>query len=114
MGLLKGIQNVILRMDLLSAKPTMRVRGESSYESYCGGCLSLILIITFVTIFAGSFINVIKKVEVIATLENNDNPDSEKEIQNLRIAFGIDGIDLSSTKYFKMVFEEFTVDHGVP
>lgn len=57
-------KNFALRSDLFAAPATMRYNGQSSYESLCGGILSIVLVIAFGAIFATSFINVLTKVTI--------------------------------------------------
>lgn len=62
------IKSFILRSDMFAAQPTLRFNGESSYETLFGGCLSILLVIGFVGIFSTSFIKVLEKVNVTASL----------------------------------------------
>ena len=59
----------ILRADLFAATPTLRYGGEPAYETMVGGCVSLIMVIGFALIFYSSFLNVLNKVNVIATVD---------------------------------------------
>jgi len=56
MGFLNGLKATVLRCDLLSCTPSLRVRGEPAYESIFGGFLSIIIMVSFVSIFATQFL----------------------------------------------------------
>lgn len=69
MKCLKNIcKNFVLRSDLFAAAPTLRMHGEPSYETTFGGCLSILLVCAFAAIFSTSFIEVLQKVNVTASL----------------------------------------------
>jgi hypothetical protein len=70
MGLLK---NFILRSDVFASQPILRYSGEPAYETICGGCLSIIIMLAFIAIFAGSFINVLTKVNIESSSETEVN-----------------------------------------
>lgn len=53
---------------MFAAQPTLRFNGQSSYETIFGGCLSILLVIGFAAIFGASFIKVLEKVNVTASL----------------------------------------------
>ena len=61
MPVLDKLRNTVLRFDVFSSGTTLRINGESNYESVCGGILSIILICAFIGIFAASFIGVLTK-----------------------------------------------------
>ena len=63
------IQNFILKADLFAATATLRYSGGSSYETYVGGCVSLLMVIGFALIFYSSFIDVLTKVNVISSID---------------------------------------------
>lgn len=69
---MKFVKNIarsfILRSDMFAAQPTLRFNGESSYETICGGCVSFIMVVGFIAIFSKSFVEVINKVNISATL----------------------------------------------
>ena len=67
------LRNFVLRSDMFAAAPTMRYNGESSFESLCGGFLSIFLVIGFMAIFATSFIEVLTKVNISASTEEEVN-----------------------------------------
>jgi hypothetical protein len=67
MGIKDFFKGFILRMDMLSAQPILRANGESSFETYCGGTLSIIIMIAFSVIFYSSFLSVIGKLEISYT-----------------------------------------------
>lgn len=62
------VKNFVLRSDMFAAQPTLRLNGQSSYETIFGGCLSILLVTAFAVIFSKSFIAVINKVDVSASL----------------------------------------------
>ena len=64
MGLRDFIRNTIWRMDLLCAPNILRVRGEPDYETICGGIFSLLIMASFIAIFATSLIDVLNKIEI--------------------------------------------------
>ena len=68
MPCLENLRNFILRMDLFAAQPILRTRGEAAFETISCGCFSLILILTFVGIFASSFVNILEKVDITASV----------------------------------------------
>ena len=68
---LTNIRNFILRFDLFAANPTLRVRGESSYETFWCGIVSLIMIGAFAGIFAGEVLNVLNKTEIQAVVNQD-------------------------------------------
>ena len=62
-------KNFTLRSDLFAAPATLRYSGEASYESYCGGILSISLVIAFAIIFYSSFVDVLTKVVITASTD---------------------------------------------
>lgn len=68
MGLKEFFKSFILRADLFAAPATLRYGNEPVYETICGGILSTLLMIFFVAVFATSFLNVLSKVEIQATI----------------------------------------------
>lgn len=67
------IKNFILRSDMFAASPSLRIHGQPSYETYFGGCFSIMLVIAFAAIFGTAFIEVLNKVNVTATLDTEVN-----------------------------------------
>lgn len=65
----KFIKNFTLRSDLFAAPATLRYAGETTYESYCGGILSISLVIAFAVIFYSSFVDVLTKVIINASTD---------------------------------------------
>jgi hypothetical protein len=51
-------------MDMLSAQPLLRAKGQSSYETFFGGIFSIVIIIAFAAIFYNTFLTVINKMEI--------------------------------------------------
>ena len=70
MGCFKNFfKGLTLRSDMFAAPPTLRINGQPSYETYFGGCLSILLVILFMAVFSTSFIDVINKINVTASLD---------------------------------------------
>ena len=68
------LKNFTLRSDLFAAPATLRYSGEPAYESYCGGILSISLVIAFAAIFYSSFVNVLTKVIISASTDVETDP----------------------------------------
>ena len=101
MGFLLNIRNFILRFDLFAATPTLRVRGESAYETFWCGIFSLFMIGAFAGIFAGQILNVLEKADIEAITNQGDDPDSTAEISDIRFALGFEKLTFAQVEpYF--------------
>ena len=107
MGFVSFLKNSILRADLFAAPPIFRYKGEPAYETFFGGCLSILLIIGFASIFATSFLNILNKVNVEAIVEIENSPFHEAIINDMWFSVGIEGIDFrDNLKYFTLKLEQ--------
>jgi len=88
-GLCNGIKQTIMRCDLLACAPTLRVRGEPAYESVLGGFLSIVIMTLFIVIFSTSFMTVLDKVDISATMSSTDQTESTNQVSDLQFAIGI-------------------------
>ena len=52
---------------MFAAQPTLRYGGESSFETLFGGVLSIILVVAFALIFYSSFVDVLTKINIVAS-----------------------------------------------
>ena len=64
-----------------------------------GGCLSFILMVTFIGIFASSLLDTLNKVEVEATTHFANDPTKGSQISGFPIAVGFPGLFFDDT-YF--------------
>ncbi len=100
-GIINGTKQTILRCDLLACAPTLRVRGEPAYESILGGFLSIAIMSFFIVIFFQSFVEVLNKVDISASMNSNDQTESTNEVTDLQFAVGIQDVRLGGTdRYF--------------
>lgn len=76
-GFLNGVKQTIMRCDLLACSPTLRVRGEPAYESILGGFMSIAIMGFFIVVFFTSFLEVLNRVDISATMSSNDQIESE-------------------------------------
>jgi hypothetical protein len=99
MGIKDFIKNLFLRFDMLSVEPTLRLKGETSYCTVCGGTISLIMLLAFSTIFFNNFISVLERSSIIFTTTEEDDPTSSTKIDFLKLAVGINGVNFAAMPY---------------
>lgn len=78
MGIKDFLRNLFLRFDLLSVEPTLRLKGETSYSTLCGGTVSLIMLLTFSAIFFNNFFSVLNRTDITYSTTEEDDPTSTK------------------------------------
>lgn len=61
MSIKKSIKTIIKKCDLFSQQVTFRYNDEPAYETMTGGCISIILIITFIGIFSTTLFKTVNK-----------------------------------------------------
>ena len=64
MGLLKKAKSMIQSFDLFSHQVGFQFDESSEYQSVTGGFLSLIIIVLFIAIFAGTAVNTFNKLYI--------------------------------------------------
>ena len=62
MGIRDFFHNTILRMDLLSSPPSLRVRQQPSYETFFGGIFSFLLMVGFGYVLYIQFQNMVNNL----------------------------------------------------
>ena len=67
MPCLETTKDKIKALDFFSSPASMRVRGSDSYETICGGIMSIGVIIFFISVFSTTIWNVLNKVDVQTT-----------------------------------------------
>lgn len=97
MGLFTLLRNSILRMDLMSSSPTLRVRGQSSYETIFGGLLSLVTMVAAVYFLYLQFVSMFTYQSITYSQGVSDDIDSDSSITSIQFAVSIDGVDLTTT-----------------
>jgi len=104
MTLTNFLKNTVLRMDLLSASPTFRVRKESQYESIVGGFLSFVIMLIFSLIFGLQLKNMFSYLSISYSQGLSDDISSTDSISDIRFAVSIENVDLSVTPRQFMFF----------
>ena len=104
----KALKEMIKSCDLFAQPVTFRYAHEPEYQSLTGGLTSIVLLIIFLSIFTGNFINTFKKVKIDSktTYIEEDDPSIYKVgTDSFMFAIGIKGIDLSQgDKWFEVYF----------
>lgn len=117
MGLKDFMHNTVLRMDLLSASPSLRVRNESNYETVCGGLFSLLIMGGFGYVLYLQFVSMFNYQQITYSQGLSDDITSDTSISSIQMAVSIDGIDFSSsTKKFMHFLNHVSIQpvNGVP
>jgi len=109
-GICTGLKQTIMRCDLLACAPTLRVKGEPAYESVLGGFLSFVIMSLFIAIFFTSFLEVLNRVDISATMSSSDKTESTNEVGDLMFAIGIEDIQLGgAARYFDIYMEQVSI-----
>lgn len=97
MGLKDFFRNTVMRMDLLSASPSLRVRQQPQYETVLGGFISFSIMCFFGYILYSQFVDMFSKLDISYSQGLQDDLDSDTTISGVQFAVAIDGVDLSVT-----------------
>jgi hypothetical protein len=111
MGCLKKIKQLLSGFDLFSQHVSFRFRDEPAYQSATGGVVSLILIVVFVAVFAGTGINTINREKITftktqfeETIPSFFNTSADND---LMFSVGIDQLDMNhGERYFDVIMEK--------
>ena len=64
----------------------------------------------FIAIFSKSFISVLNRVDISATMSSSDNTESTNDVTDLQFAIGIQGVLLGgSARYFDIYLEQVSI-----
>lgn len=100
MSIKKFIKSTIRKCDLFSQQVTFRYNDEPAYETVTGGCVSIIMIIAFVGIFATTLLRTVEKQYINFNLSKHDESSPSYFAttldKNFLFAVGLDNIDLNS------------------
>jgi len=115
MSIKKFIKSSIKKCDLFSQQVTFRYNDEPAYETVTGGCVSIILIIAFIGIFATTLLRTVEKEYI------NFNQSKHDEVspsyfattldKNFLFAVGMDNIDVNSGERYFDIYMEFRYYH---
>lgn len=101
MGFKDFMHNTVLRMDLLSASPGLRVRGEGNYETVFGGFFSFLIMGGFAYVLYIQFVSMFNNLSITYSQGVSDDIASDSSISSIQMAVSIEGVDFSaSTKKF--------------
>lgn len=117
MGLLTLLKDSILRMDLISSSPTLRVRKESNYETIFGGILSFFTMIAAGYFLYVQFVQMLTYQQITYSQGVSDDIESDSSIDSLQFAVSIDGVDLTASpkKFIYLLFQNSIVTvNGTP
>lgn len=93
--------NFIKSSDLLSHNVSLRHSGNSDYESYCTGIISIVAFLLFFVIFVFKLLSVIQFQSITAFEHLTDNLESSQPIEDIMFAVTIDGLNMTVIdKYF--------------
>ena len=95
--LMELANNGILRMDLLSAKPSFRTRQQTVYETVMGGIMSIIVLAVFYYFLYTQMMTMLNKLSISYNQGVDDNVHSTSAISSFPFAVSIEGVDLSLT-----------------
>lgn len=68
--------NFVKASDLLSHNVSLRYEGNSDYESYCTGIVSILAVSFFIVIFIIKFLTVLQLQDIVAFEHLTDNLES--------------------------------------
>jgi len=106
----KCIKSFFKTFDLFSSPASLRVKGETEYQSVCAGFLSFLIFLGLIGIFATTFINILTKVNIEAKTEFKQNLEANENMSDFLFAIGIDGFNISSNyRYFTINFKHITI-----
>ncbi len=99
---MKKVKGFIKGVDMFSHPASFRFNDEASYESLCGGVVSVMLVFIFVGVFFTTIRRTLDKDFIISDLViEQENPISHLEIHighNFTFAIGLQGFDLNQGK----------------
>ncbi len=72
MRIKKLLKSTIRKCDLFSQQVTFRYNDEPTYETVTGGCISIIMIIAFIGIFATSLLRTVRKEYIVFNQSRHD------------------------------------------
>ena len=112
------LKSLLKRFDMFSQQVTFRYNDEPAYESLTGGCISLLLIIAFVGIFATTLFRTVEKEYINFNQSRHDEESPGYFATTLdktfMFAIGLDGIDAThGERYFDiyMQFRDYNSTH---
>ena len=74
-SVLKCLDNAIRQLDLFPTSTFLRYKGDNDYKTATGGIVSIIVIMTFVVLFASMAVRTVRR-EIINTSQSNQaDPD---------------------------------------
>ena len=95
------LSNFVKSSDMLSHNVSLRHSGNSDYESYCTGFISIIAVSIFIVIFIVKFLSVLQLQDITAFEHLTDNLESSEPILSVMFAMTIDGLGMTTIdKYF--------------
>jgi hypothetical protein len=117
MGLLDLFRDSVLRMDLMSASPSFRVRKEPNYETIFGGIFSFLIMAGFSYVLYLQFQQMFSYEQITYSQGLSDDVTSDSSITQIQMAVSIDGVDLTANpKKFIYLLNQNTIAlvNGVP
>ena len=71
----------------------------------------MMIMISFISIFATSFLQVVDKVNITSSTSTDDDTTSTSSIDNLQFAIALQGVQLGgSNRYFSFTLQQVTMD----
>jgi hypothetical protein len=100
------IRNALMKLDLTAAPIINRYKGESAYESICGGVASVITITVFAVIFIIAIISLLQlnNIKYNSMLISDEDPTSS--VKEFYFMFGLTGLpayDLQQIFQFSLI-----------
>jgi enamine deaminase RidA (YjgF/YER057c/UK114 family) len=110
MGLRNLIKDSVLRIDLLSAPPTLRTNKQAAYETIFGGILTISLLSLFYYFLYLQLSDMFNKLTISYNQGLTDDVESTSEITEFPFAVSIDGVNLATTpRQFIFLLNQYKV-----